>query len=76
MERKFKVGDVVRLKSDSIDNVEMTVDGYKPDKTPSVRLAVEAVGQHVLYEVCCVWRDKDDKPQEKYYHEDALIFVR
>lgn len=76
MAQKFKAGDKVRLKTDTIDNVVMMVNGYRArEDAYTSRYAPEIWGKDALREVQCVWRDKTDTPHDKFYHEDTLILV-
>lgn len=72
MTRKFKSGDLVKLISDIPSNTPMAVNCYKEDECPTEfdRIYLSPEGRR---EIKCVWRDKEDKPHERYYDEDALI---
>lgn len=76
MARKFKTGDVVRLASDTEENTPMTVRGYVYDFEVSNPLnAMLKETLRATYEglVRCDWRDKNDVPHQKDYHEDELV---
>lgn len=76
MERKFKTGDKVRLVSDTMANIEMTVRGYASDlarNNPTVAPYMGDFQKHLNGKVVCDWRDKNDCPQSENYYEDELI---
>lgn len=77
MQRKFKTGDKVILKSDTKSNQPMTVNGYQIDEP---QYAINGfILEHDCPTLCdrvqCVWRDNEDKPHKEYYNENALTAV-
>lgn len=71
MERKFKKGDLVRLKSDSTESIPMTVNGYWNDYPDSI--FIETGKDDLL--VVCVWRSKEGTPFKEKYPEETLELV-
>lgn len=67
MERKFQIGDLVKLKSDSENCISMTVIGYEIDFVDP--LYAELCNENT---VVCAWRDEHGKPYKENYHQDAL----
>lgn len=63
MERKFEIGDKVRLVSETPDNCEMTIRGYSFDiesQKPQNSLYIESYKKSLNGFVRCDWRDKND----------------
>lgn len=76
MEKKFKVGDLVRHISNTTDNALMTVRGYAEDlakKNPTARPFMADLGMNIEGLVTCDWRDKLDVPHQKDYKENELV---
>ena len=71
---KFKVGDTVKLISDTVNNTPMTVQGYRKDETAysEAQKFLDEIPDDILKAVKCVWRDSNDVPHSEYYHEDTL----
>lgn len=67
MKRKFKVGDVVVLVSDVVQN-PMTIRGYIEDMDGSIFLPKDQVEGLVI----CDWRDTQSKPHQEQYNQDEL----
>lgn len=67
--KKFNIGEVVKLTSDSNNQTPMTVVGYLED------IYSEAYSFGLLPKgmVRCVWRDISSVPFEKDYPEDCLV---
>ena len=77
MERKFNVGDKVRLISDAQENTVMTVCGYTFDLEavmPQNEMLKNTGQLQKMYEgfVTCDWRDKSDVPYRNNYKENEL----
>ena len=60
---KFKIGDVVVLKSGGL---EMTV-------TKKAKFAMDIDDDTMI---ACVWFDNNDEPQEMSFHEDTIELVQ
>ena len=61
MERKFKKGDVVRLTSDTENNVSMTVRGYAVEiasNDPTVAPFLSQFKEQLQGMVTCDWGEK------------------
>ncbi len=71
---KFKIGDSVRLKTDRTET--MVVSGYYETTPAPIFSGTQIVGETAAEidstRVICSWHDKDGRPQEREYHEDAL----
>ncbi len=67
MERKFKKGDLVRLKSDDMQTPLMTVNGYWIDT-----VIEDFYNEKCSTLVLCAWRDIEGVPHDENYEEDAL----
>lgn len=78
MGHKYKIGDMVRLMSDSETNTPMTVNGYQIDEPQYAinKFMLEQECPNMCTLVQCVWRDNEDKPHSEYYNEDALTIVK
>ena len=72
--RKFQIGDAVRLKSDTSENMLMTVRGYIVD-IPLYTMAVTQ-GLYDEHMVECDWRDAKNNPLKEAYHEDMLEKIK
>ncbi len=74
-ERKFKIGDVVKLCSDTEENCPMTVNAYYLDTIQDNIFVKDILTERQKHSVKCVWRDKEDKPHSEFYSEDSLCLV-
>ena len=74
MERKFKCWDLVKLQSDSDNQIAMTVKGYIVDMYAEAAM-FGALSKIDESSVICIWRNENSKPFEKNYPEDCLIKI-
>lgn len=74
MERKFKCGDLVKLQSDSDNQIAMTVKGYVSSEY-SEAVMFGALSKIDESSVICTWRNKNSEPCEKNYPEDCLVKI-
>lgn len=73
---KFNVGDLVILVSDQESAIPMTVQGYLKDETNyHDALILGRLSEYDKKLVKCSWRDVNQTPCDKYYHEDTLLKV-
>lgn len=71
---KFKICDVVRLKSDSSKTSLMTVEGYSKDKIQDIPVKViMPLPNNFEKLVVCVWRDSYSKLHTQTFNEDMLV---
>lgn len=69
----FKVGDRVRLLSDSEDNCPMVITELA---IQNPELQFVGFGFECFKKVHCAWRDKNDMPHDQWYDEDVLCKVQ
>ena len=75
MERKFNVGDKVRLISKTKNNIEMVVRGYAYDIANANPTSAPFIGdfkKQLKDMVTCDWNDKNGCPKSKSYNENEL----
>lgn len=76
MGEKFKIGDKVRLVSDTEENVVMTVSGYVFDiemSYPPNTLLRETLRSAYEGLVRCEWTDKNNSHHKNDYYEEELV---
>ena len=74
--RKFKSGDVVKLKSDHEEQPIMTVVAYLPDLAQYKEAVLfGTLSEFQEHSIQCVWRDTEGTPYDIEYHEECLESV-
>jgi len=71
MDRKYKVGDKVKLVS---GGPEMTIAGYPPED-PLEGIAVFNKRNPEGHYYVCAWFESGNRQREREFHEDPLVKV-